>query len=61
MNKPKTSDHYGFPLTNPQKRPSIDIVPDENIGKDSKGLCIGRSNLNFLGSEIMDANLKKYG
>jgi len=34
-------------------------VPDENIMNDLGGLCIRRSNLNFLGSEIVDANLKK--
>ena len=34
-------------------------VPDENIMNDLEGLCIRRSNLNFLGSDIVDANLKK--
>ena len=36
----------------------VNFVPDENIMNDLEGLCIRRSNLNFLGSDIVDANLK---
>jgi len=34
-----------FPLANPQKGSSLGFVPDENIGKYSEGMYIGRGNL----------------
>jgi hypothetical protein len=61
LNKSKTPGFCGFPLTNLQKGLIGDFVPDENIMHDLAGLCIRRSNLNFLGSDIVDANIKKIG
>jgi hypothetical protein len=38
LNEPKLPGHCGFPLANLQSKVMLDIVPDENIGKDS-GAC----------------------
>jgi hypothetical protein len=34
-----------FPLPNLHSVPSVDYVPDENIGKNLEGMYIGRGNL----------------
>ena len=58
LNKSKTTGHCGFLLTNLQSTESLYFVPDENIMNDLEELRIRRSNLNFLGSDIVDANIK---
>jgi len=53
-----------FIMTNLQKirlAKILDFVPDENIGKDSKRLCIRRDNLQFVNFHKSCGNLKKIG
>lgn len=45
LDKSKIPGNCRFPPANQQFDQSIDFVPDENIGKYSEGMYIGRSNL----------------
>ena len=35
---------------------SVYFVPDENIGKDSEGLCIRRRNQKYLDGKTVESN-----
>jgi hypothetical protein len=48
-----TNTHFFWPTF------LLDYVPDENIGKNLKGLFIRQSNLKYFDDEIVNTNLKK--
>ena len=49
----------GFLLVNLQKGPMLDVVPEENLGKNLEELCIRWGSLKYLDDEIVHANSKK--
>jgi len=36
---------------------SVNVLPDENIGKNLEEFCIRQGNLKYIDEEIVDANL----